>query len=55
MRGGEVWGGIMDRRVAFLGRGCGGTCRIAVQPKPARGEDVPLGRDGSTCGKEMIS
>ena len=45
----------MDRRVAFLGRACGGVCRIAVQPKPARSLEVPLGQALPTRGKEMIS
>ena len=45
----------MDRRVAFLVRGYDGTCRIAVQPKPAWGAEVPPGQRWPMRGKEMIS
>lgn len=55
MRGGGVRGRIMDRRVAFLGRGCGGGCRIAVQPKLAWGTEVPSGEMCPACGKEKMS
>ncbi len=45
----------MDRRVAFLGRGCDGGCRSAVQPKPAWGAEVPSGRTCLSRGKEKMS